>query len=109
VVEFLIKQRSPRFAGGFFKFSAPYLKWLPIPRNELASGEFGHPGKEIIAAVDRMLALTRRKHSGKLAPSELDRLEREIAATDEEIDELVYSLYGITSEERKIIEGQEST
>lgn len=35
---------------------------------------------------------------------ELDRLEREIAATDEEIDELVYELYGITKEERKIIE-----
>jgi hypothetical protein len=42
---------------------------------------------------------------GKLAPSELDRLEREIAAADQKIDELVYELYGITKEERKIIEG----
>jgi hypothetical protein len=33
------------------------------------------------------------------------QLEREIAATDREIDELVYELYGITEEERKIIEG----
>ena len=33
-------------------------------------------------------------------------LKREIAATDEEIDELVYDLYGITDEERKIIEGK---
>jgi len=33
------------------------------------------------------------------------RLEREIAATDAEIGELVYALYGITDEERKIIEG----
>ena len=32
-------------------------------------------------------------------------LEREIAATDAEIGELVYALYGITDEERKIIEG----
>jgi hypothetical protein len=32
-------------------------------------------------------------------------LEREIAATDAEIDNLVYELYGITDEERKIIEG----
>jgi hypothetical protein len=45
------------------------------------------------------------KNSRALAPSELDRLEREIAATDAEIDELVYELYGITEEERKIIEG----
>jgi hypothetical protein len=32
-------------------------------------------------------------------------VEREIAATDAEIDKLVYELYGITDEERKIIEG----
>ncbi len=38
------------------------------------------------------------------ATPDLDCPEREIAATDEEIDELVYSLYGITNEERKIIE-----
>ena len=38
------------------------------------------------------------------APSELDHLEREITSTDAETDELVYELYGITDEERKIIE-----
>ena len=32
-------------------------------------------------------------------------MKREIASTDAEIDELVYELYGITDEERKIIEG----
>jgi len=31
-------------------------------------------------------------------------LDREIASTDAEIDELVYELYGVTDEERKIIE-----
>jgi hypothetical protein len=38
------------------------------------------------------------------ATSEVGRIEREIAATDAEIDELVYDLYGITDEELKIIE-----
>lgn len=37
-------------------------------------------------------------------PSELDRLEREIAA-NAEIDESVYELYGITDDERRITEG----
>jgi len=55
--------------------------------------------------VGRMLDLNKRKHSGKLAPSDTQRLEREIAATDAEIDNLVYKLYGITNEERKVIEG----
>jgi hypothetical protein len=59
----------------------------------------------MVSLVDRMLELNKSKHSGKLAPSQLDRLEREIAATDQEIDHLVYELYSITEEERKIIEG----
>ena len=33
-----------------------------------------------------------------------EKLEREIARTDAEIDDLVYGLYGITDEERRIIE-----
>jgi hypothetical protein len=35
----------------------------------------------------------------------VDRVDREMAATDNQIDELVYELYGITDDERKIIEG----
>ena len=34
------------------------------------------------------------------------QLERDIASTDAEIDNLVYELYGITDEERKVIEGR---
>jgi hypothetical protein len=59
----------------------------------------------MVALVKRMLELNKQKHSGKLAPSDLEGLEREIAATDAEIDELVYELHRITDEERKIIEG----
>jgi hypothetical protein len=51
-----------------------------------------------------MLELDKKKHSGKLAPSQLDRVDRQIPATDAEIDNLVYELYGITGDERKIIE-----
>jgi phosphopantetheine adenylyltransferase len=32
------------------------------------------------------------------------RLESDIASTDREIDELVYELYGITDEERRVVE-----
>ncbi len=60
--------------------------------------------RRIADRAKRMLELNKQKHSGKLAPSELDRLEREIAATDREIDNLAYELYGITDEERKIIQ-----
>jgi type I restriction-modification system DNA methylase subunit len=63
---------------------------------------------KMMALVERMLESNKKRHPGKLAPSELDHVEREIAATDAEIDNLVYELYGITDKERKIIEGNDS-
>jgi hypothetical protein len=36
--------------------------------------------------------------------SQKDQIQRQIEKTDKEIDEIVYKLYGITEEERKIIE-----
>ena len=60
---------------------------------------------KMVELVDRMLELNKQKHSGKLAPSQVERVDREIAATDAEIDNLVYELYGIAHEERQIVEG----
>lgn len=61
----------------------------------------------LVNLVSQMLELNENKHSKHLAPSQLDRVGREIAETDAKIDELVYELYGITGAERKIIEGSE--
>jgi hypothetical protein len=58
--------------------------------------------------VDRLLELNKQGHSGKLAPSQVDRVDREIAAADAQIDDLVCELYDITEEERAIIEGAPS-
>lgn len=63
-------------------------------RKHVAPPSRRHSGRQDAGATD----------FGKLAPSELDRLEREIASTDREIDEFVYELYGITEEERTVIE-----
>lgn len=58
---------------------------------------------KLVSLVDRMLELHKKKNS--MPPSaEREKIEREIAVTDEKIDEIVYGLYGITEEERKIIE-----
>ena len=39
-------------------------------------------------------------------PEEKTRIQRQIDSTDEEIDKLVYELYGLTGEEIKIVEGE---
>lgn len=59
---------------------------------------------KLVSLVDRMLDLNKKKNT--LPPSAVrEKIEREIAVTDEKIDDIVYGLYGITEEERKIIEG----
>jgi hypothetical protein len=40
-------------------------------------------------------------------PQEKTAFERQIAATDAQIDRLVYDLYGLTNDEIKIVEGGE--
>ena len=39
-------------------------------------------------------------------PRSRERIQRQIAATDQAIDELVYELYDLTDEEIAIVEGQ---
>jgi len=38
-------------------------------------------------------------------PHEQESLQRQIAATDRQIDDLVYGLYGLTEDETRIVEG----
>ena len=40
-------------------------------------------------------------------PHEQESLQRQVAATDKQIDALVYELYGLTEEEVRIVEGEQ--
>jgi type I restriction-modification system DNA methylase subunit len=55
--------------------------------------------------VNKMLLLSKSLNEiGDKKTDERQRIEEEIKRTDAEIDELVYKLYGITEEEKKVIE-----
>lgn len=59
----------------------------------------------IIKLVEKMLSLNKRLNEiGDKKTDARQRIEEEINKTDAEINELVYELYGITEEEKKIIE-----
>lgn len=96
-----LKSKSNVFRGGWITCTKQYVAPLPVRHAD------GSQHDDMVTLVDCILALNRKWNSGKLAPSELERLGRQIADTDAEIDDLVYKLYGITDEERKIIETQQ--
>ncbi len=51
----------------------------------------------MVALVERMLGLHTQMVTAK-TPDDKTRLQREIEATDRQIDQLVYELYGLTEE-----------
>jgi len=61
---------------------------------------------DLVALVERMLDLHKRLKEA--VGEEKKHLEHQIARTDRKIDNLVYELYGITEEERKIIDEKTS-
>ena len=57
-----------------------------------------------VALVEQMLALHQRRAAAR-TPHEQSVLAAQIAATDRQIDRLVYELYGLNEEEVRIVEG----
>lgn len=57
----------------------------------------------MVTLVERMLDLHKRLAQAK-SPDDNTRLQRQIDATDHEIDRLVYDLYGLSEEEINLIE-----
>jgi len=55
---------------------------------------------DLVALVERMLELNRRLKDA--VGREREELERRLERADREIDELVYRLYGLMEEERKV-------
>lgn len=58
----------------------------------------------MVSLVESMLSLHQKLAAAKTG-HEQTALQRQIDATDAEIDRLVYELYGLTAEEIKIVEG----
>lgn len=82
--------------------ATPQLKKIDLDKFPIILPKNRQP---IIKLVDKMFSLHKRLNEiGDKQTDERKRIEEEIKKTDAEIDELVYKLYGITEEEKKIIE-----
>jgi hypothetical protein len=104
LLEYFMHNKSTSMRGGYYSYESRFIRNLPIhPIN------FNDPSDKarhdrMVELVDRMLDLHKRLHTAN-TPHEKEVLQRQIEATDEEIDGLVYELYGLTEEEIKIVEG----
>ena len=85
----------------YLEFRAQYVDIYPIPKNLSKWSEKSAVEK----LVTQMLSLNKQLPAVK-TDHEKTALQRQIDATDRQIDQLVYELYGLTEEEIKIVEGQ---
>jgi len=61
---------------------------------------------KLVSLVKKMLELNKQLAPIRNTPiGDRDELQKEIKQTEKEINNLVYDLYGLTEEERKIVEG----
>jgi predicted nucleic acid-binding Zn-ribbon protein len=60
----------------------------------------------MVSLVEQMLSLNKQLPTVK-TDHEKTALQRQIDATDRQIDQLVYELYGLTEQEIKIVEGSD--
>lgn len=104
LLDWYFKRISVPFRGGFYSANRQFISPLPIRRIDFDNAQDVKMHDDLVALVERMLDLHKRL-KGAVGEEEKD-LERQIARTDGQIDDLVYQLYDITEEERKIIEGE---
>lgn len=89
--------------GGYFEYKPMYLAQLPIRVIDFDDPSEKSIHDKLVDLADQMLELHKKKSALPLS-AEREKIEREIVVTDEKIDEIVYKLYRITDEERKVIE-----
>ena len=85
------------FKKTFPKIKGSYLQQLPIPTTDKAQHD------KLVKLVDKLLGLMPKLRMAKLE-SERATLQNAVTATEQQIDALVYELYGLTEEEIKLVE-----
>ncbi|MFH1546293.1 MAG: hypothetical protein ABIE14_02870, partial [Patescibacteria group bacterium] len=87
-----------RVSGGYLQFKKQYTSQIPIPKSEKSQHD------KLVKLVDQMLDLNKKLQTAKL-PQDQEMTQRQITATDREIDNLVFDLYGLGAEERRVVLG----
>jgi hypothetical protein len=90
----------------FPKIKGTYLEQLPIRTIDFSNPVEKAQHDKLVALVGNMLELQKKHHEAKMERDK-ELFERQIKIVDEQIDRLVYDLYGLSEEEVKVVEGSE--
>ncbi|MDD3642861.1 MAG: TaqI-like C-terminal specificity domain-containing protein [Candidatus Krumholzibacteria bacterium] len=103
LLDWMLKRISSTFRGGYFAFSRQFIESLPIRTIDFSNPAEKEMHDRIAALVRAMLTLKQRQ-SATSSEQENIVLQSQIDTTDAEINNCVYTLYGLTKGEISIID-----
>jgi len=103
LLDWYLKHASSPFRGGYYSYNRQYIEQLPIRTIDFSDSTDKARHDRMVELVDTMLKLHKDLQAAK-TDHEKSLIQRQIAATDEQIDKLVYELYGLTDKEIRIVE-----
>ncbi|HPV12490.1 MAG TPA: Eco57I restriction-modification methylase domain-containing protein [Verrucomicrobiota bacterium] len=104
LLNWVIAQTGTVMRGGYFSFEARFIRSLPIPQPDFTKPADRARHDRLVGLADKMLALVPKLRAATPG-AERATLQNAVTATDQQIDALVYDLYGLTAEEIKLVEG----
>ncbi len=99
-----LRMISTPYSGGYLALNRQYIEQLPIHTIDFSEAEDAARHERMVGLVERMLSLHERLSEARIG-RERKVIGHQIAATDQQIDRLVYDLYGLTEDEIQIVEG----
>ncbi len=105
ISDYFIHSIASTKQGGYFEYKPMYIEKIPIRHINPDNPTDAAIHDRIVTLVTLMLDMNKRL-AASTQPHERTIIERQILATDNEIDALVYKLYGLTEDEIRIVEGE---
>ncbi len=100
---FWLCRTSSLFRGGYIALNRQYIEDIALPDVDVDKAPERSRHNRMVQLVEQMLALHQQLAKAKTG-HEKTALQRQIEATDRQIDQLVYQLYGLTDAEIRLVE-----
>jgi hypothetical protein len=101
----VFEKQNPQMVGKVFaEIKVVYVERLPIHVIDFSDSIAKARYDRMVSLVNQILSIHRQLQEAR-TPHEQTALQRQIEATDKQIDRLVYELYELTDDEIDIVEG----
>lgn len=87
------------------QFDNPVTSRIPMPVIDLSNSSHKEVHDKIVVLVDNIIELNKKVNTEK-NPNSLNMINRQILACEKQLDNLIFSIYNLNDEEKKIIEGE---